>query len=251
MSDTCTICHTETLAEAPVLMLECKHVFHLHCIEAVLQNRWVGPTISFSFTRCPICQSPIKHECLTEILSPIQQLQADVRSKALTRLTFENLHKHDQITKPSGRFYDNPEGFAMERYSYYQCYKCHKAYFGGITECLAEMVTPDPKDLICPSCSNVGRKETCSHHGTDFLAFKCRYCCSIAAYFCFGTTHFCVKCHQTPGMFNHMEKSKLPRCPAGPNGTQLTGECPLKMTHPPTGEEFPLGCGICANTDTF
>ena len=29
------------------------------------------------------------------------------------------------------------------------------------------------------------------------------------------------------------------------------GPCPLKIAHPPTGEEFALGCGICRNAQTF
>lgn len=38
----------------------------------------------------------------------------------------------------------------------------------------------------------------------------------------------------------------------GPRGRQLEGdECPLHVQHPPTGEEFALGCGVCRNAHTF
>ena len=38
----------------------------------------------------------------------------------------------------------------------------------------------------------------------------------------------------------------------GPRGKQLEGdECPLHVQHPPTGEEFALGCGVCRNAHTF
>lgn len=38
----------------------------------------------------------------------------------------------------------------------------------------------------------------------------------------------------------------------GPKARQLPGdECPLHVVHPPTGEEFALGCGICRNSQTF
>lgn len=38
----------------------------------------------------------------------------------------------------------------------------------------------------------------------------------------------------------------------GPRGRQIEGEeCPLHLVHPPTGEEFALGCGICRNAHTF
>ena len=39
---------------------------------------------------------------------------------------------------------------------------------------------------------------------------------------------------------------------AGPKAKQLEGEeCPLHVKHPPTGEEFALGCGVCRNAHTF
>ena len=87
----------------------------------------------------------------------------------------------------------------------------------------------------------------------DFLEYKCRFCCSVAVWFCFGTTHFCDKCHQKPGHMQTMQKEgKLPHCPAGPQGKQLPdGPCPLKVPHPPEGEEFALGCGVCRNAQTF
>jgi hypothetical protein len=41
-------------------------------------------------------------------------------------------------------------------------------------------------------------------------------------------------------------------CIPGPKAKQLEGEeCPLHVKHPPTGEEFALGCGVCRNAHTF
>lgn len=38
----------------------------------------------------------------------------------------------------------------------------------------------------------------------------------------------------------------------GPKMKQLEGdECPLHLKHPPTGEEYALGCGLCRNAHTF
>lgn len=92
----------------------------------------------------------------------------------------------------------------------------------------------------------------CPKHGMDFLEYKCRYCCSVAVFFCFGTTHFCDTCHDDFQRLTNIPKIKLPKCPAGPKATQLMGEeCPLHISHPPTGEEFALGCGICRNFHTF
>ncbi|XP_052769360.1 uncharacterized protein LOC128209377 isoform X2 [Mya arenaria] len=54
-NDTCVICYTDELSRAPVIMIKCGHIFHLHCVERVLQNRWVGARINFKFMNCPLC----------------------------------------------------------------------------------------------------------------------------------------------------------------------------------------------------
>lgn len=70
-------------------------------------------------------------------------------------------------------------------------------------------------------------------------------------FFSFGTTHFCAVCHDDFQRLMRLPKNLLPKCPAGPKGLQLEGSCPLRILHPPTGEEFALGCGICRNLSTF
>ena len=68
----------------------------------------------------------MKHKQLRTTLKPIRELKDDVRRKALTRLAFEKLDKCDDIVNPAGRYYNNAEGYAMDRYCYYQCFKCQK-----------------------------------------------------------------------------------------------------------------------------
>ncbi|XP_042586710.1 E3 ubiquitin-protein ligase MYCBP2 isoform X5 [Cyprinus carpio] len=253
--DMCMICFTEALSAAPAIQLDCSHVFHLQCTRRVLDNRWLGPRITFGFMSCPICKNKINHSVLKDLLDPIKELYEDVRRKALMRLEYEGLHKSEAITTSGARFYNNPAGFAMNRYAYYVCYKCKKAYFGGEARCDAEAGQGDdydPRELICGACSDVSRAQMCSKHGTDFLEYKCRYCCSVAVFFCFGTTHFCNACHDDFQRMTSVPKEELPHCPAGPKGKQLEGsECPLHVVHPPTGEEFALGCGVCRNAHTF
>ncbi|CAB1347399.1 unnamed protein product, partial [Coregonus sp. 'balchen'] len=162
------------------------HVFHLQCTRRVLENRWLGPRITFGFMSCPICKNKINHSVIKDLLDPIRELFEDVRRKALMRMEYEGLHKSEAITMP------------------------------------------------------------------DFLEYKCRYCCSVAVFFCFGTTHFCNACHDDFQRMTSVPKEELPHCPAGPKGKQLEGtECPLHVVHPPTGEEFALGCGVCRNAHTF
>lgn len=57
--------------------------------------------------------------------------------------------------------------------------------------------------------------QMCPKHGTDFLEYKCRYCCSVAVFFCFGTTHFCNACHDDFQRVTNIPKAELPHCPAG------------------------------------
>ncbi|KAL4230092.1 hypothetical protein ACF0H5_010477 [Mactra antiquata] len=153
--DNCIICYTDMLSAAPAIMIKCGHVFHLHCAKRILQNRWVGPRINFNFTQCPICKSIIEHTELDLLMQPIRQLEEDVKQKAFLRLKYEGLEKDPEVTTSGGKFYNNPVEFAMNRYMYYCCYKCKKAYFGGTsrTECGAEVTGYfKPEDLICPEC---------------------------------------------------------------------------------------------------
>jgi hypothetical protein len=53
---------------------------------------------------------------------------------------------------------------------------------------------PSINTFLCTShqcsiqgCSAGGAAEVCPKHGTDYLEHKCRYCCSVAVWFCFGT----------------------------------------------------------------
>ena len=99
---------------------------------------------------------------------------------------------------------------------------------------------------MCSKCSadSVGGGILdCKKHGTDYIEFKCKFCCSIAQWFCWGNTHFCEPCHsrQVKGDYvSRYTKDKLPQCCGG-------AQCPLKVKHPANGEEYALGCAICRN----
>ena len=91
-----------------------------------------------------------------------------------------------------------------------------QAYYGGEARCDAEVGEEyDPTELVCGACSDVSRAQMCPKHGTDFLEYKCRYCCSVAVFFCFGTTHFCNACHDDFQRVTNIPKLDLPSCPAG------------------------------------
>ena len=144
----------------------------------------------------------------------------------------------------------------LNRYSYYICYICNKPYFGGEARCEAQNVdvNVNQADLICGACSNMNNMMECKH-GPDYLGYKCRYCCSFAVYFCFGDTHFCNRCHDMHSTLRY-KKTAHPSCPVGPGSVPLLrgSPCPLGLSsdrHPPTGNEFAIGCAICKNSQTF
>ncbi|VDP46461.1 unnamed protein product [Soboliphyme baturini] len=230
------ICFWERLSAAPSIRLSCGHVFHYHCCQNSLKNKWYGPRISFNFMTCPLCRKTIDHQLLKSLLTPFTALQAEIQEKALMRLDYEGMRNCPEITDPHSRFYNDATAFAMEKYAYFQCYKCQKSYFGGTAECQAAQASSDydPTEL----------------HGAEYLQYKCRYCCSIAVFFCFGTTHFCARCHDHYGELAEAQLSKLPQCPTGSMGQRLPS-CPLKVVHPPSGIEFPLGCSLCTYTKDF
>jgi hypothetical protein len=73
-----------------------------------------------------------------------------------------------------------------------------------------------PEELVCGKCASlvVGAGiKNCVKHGSDYIEFKCKFCCNIAQWFCWGNTHFCDSCHtkQNNGDYvSRYERSKLP-----------------------------------------
>ena len=137
----------------------------------------------------------------------------------------------------------------MHKLSYYMCFKCQVPYFGGMKDCEAgqnDYNNFKKEELVCGKCAAVcvgGGSKTCNKHGTDFIEFKCKFCCSIAQWFCWGTTHFCDPCHkkQCSGDYvSRKSRDQLPKCPGGK-------KCPIGGNHPPNGEEYALGCSVCRN----
>jgi len=106
------------------------------------------------------------------------------------------LLKHERITDEDSPFYQDPEGFAMDYFNFYQCYDCKEPYFAGARHCgAAGEENFKPEELICGGCCKIESFNECPVHGSSFLIFKCRFCCSYSTFFCFGKTHFCDPCH--------------------------------------------------------
>jgi hypothetical protein len=109
-----------------------------------------------------------------------------VKKKAVERAKFEDLHKHPRLKDPKDNFYNKLEDFAMFKLSYYMCFKCQSPYFGGMKDCEAanaDFANFKKEELVCGKCAAVavgGGEKQCKKHGTDFIEYKCKFCCSIA-----------------------------------------------------------------------
>jgi E3 ubiquitin-protein ligase MYCBP2 len=55
-------------------------------------------------------------------------LYEQIKTKALTRLQHDGLFGAEDVTQPSGKYYNDPAGFAMDKYAYYQCSKCSQVH---------------------------------------------------------------------------------------------------------------------------
>jgi len=99
------------------------------------------------------------------------------------------------------------------------------------------------QELLCGGCSAHQAGSKCARHGSEFTEWKCRYCCTIASFFCFGTTHMCNACHQKwqlrPGCLTVSRRSCTPI------------SCPLRTAHPDHGHEHCLGCALCRTNDWY
>eukprot|EP01062_Namystynia_karyoxenos_P043751 TRINITY_DN32029_c0_g2_i2.p1 TRINITY_DN32029_c0_g2~~TRINITY_DN32029_c0_g2_i2.p1 ORF type:complete len:716 (+),score=152.51 TRINITY_DN32029_c0_g2_i2:101-2248(+) len=245
-TDWCSICFCEDLRAAPIVLLDCGHAFHHHCLRKRLLKKWPGPRITFGFLNCPECNQEIAHPAFSSMLGELRKYRQDVRSRALQRLKHEKLDRDAAVSDPSGEYHGNPEAYAEAILSYYQCYVCERPYFGGLRRCEyaqdEQQEHFNPSELVCATCVPFRDFKSCRLHGTEFIEYKCKFCCSIAQWFCWGTTHFCVQCHrmQERGEFVTKKRpSELPQCGG-------KDKCPLRIDHPENGSgEFALGCALC------
>jgi len=248
--DFCNICWTESLRNQPCVRLDCGHVFHVNCVKDKLDAGRNSARIVFGYMECPLCKKHMNHPALREELKSHVVLYQKVKDKALQRLDFEKL-ADDAMIKKGGKFAGDPLGFAMKKFAYYPCFTCKQPYFGGHRACeaLAEEEFNEKnkqEELICPPCTAGPGVSECKIHGKDFLDYKCKFCCSVAMWYCWGTTHFCDACHKkqgTPEAMTRKKKEDYSKCKGG-------SQCPLKIAyHASAGEEFVLGCSICRHSD--
>mmetsp|Transcript_63091 Transcript_63091/g.162450 ORF Transcript_63091/g.162450 Transcript_63091/m.162450 type:complete len:589 (+) Transcript_63091:172-1938(+) len=255
----CPICWTEPLGAAPAIRLGCGHVLHHHCAEAMVRKGHTGGRrLTFKNIRCPLCQAIMQHSSINSHVSPQFTMYQKVRRKALQRWVVEQ-------RRPAARTHDAGDEdriatLSMSKMAFFECSQCNEPYYGGEVECgggggVGEQEEEEDLDddvqaalameLVCRGCASKGQLQ-CPEHGTEFLGWKCRYCCEREAhYFCFGTTHFCYVCHDL-WQTDVEQRRKLQA------GKPCLGKdrCIFGGRHPPASrngrDEYALGCTICA-----
>lgn len=249
----CPICWTEPLNGAPAIRLTCGHVLHQHCAEAMIRKgNTGGRRLTFKNIRCPLCQGIMGHPSIDAIVTPQYNMYQKVRRKALQRWVVEQRRPLPRPNDPADE--DKIATLAMTKMTFFECSQCNEPYYGGEVECGDVEEEEDLDDdvqaalameLVCRGCASKGQLQ-CPEHGTEFLGWKCRYCCEREAhYFCFGTTHFCYVCHDL-WQTGVEQRRKLQA------GKPCLGKdrCIFGGRHPPGcrngRDEYALGCTICA-----
>ncbi|EFC50655.1 predicted protein [Naegleria gruberi] len=178
--DYCNICWISSLNHAPCIQLNCGHIFHFECIKKKLEKKWHGARVSFSFEKCPLCNTSIHHPALKDETTQVRALKSIIEKKSLVKLEQEGLLKIEEITSPSGKYYNKPLEYAMNSFSFYMCHECKSPYYGGKIQC-GEQNEDDnfnPEELVCGSCcaKKVRQEGVCEVHGAEFISYKCKFC---------------------------------------------------------------------------
>jgi E3 ubiquitin-protein ligase MYCBP2 len=90
-SDYCNVCWVEEISSSPSIHLVCGHIFHYKCILDRIKKRWPGPTISFTFCECPLCNKLIEHPSVQKEVDLIKEFKKFVFLKRNNRSRDSNI----------------------------------------------------------------------------------------------------------------------------------------------------------------
>ncbi|CDW84276.1 myc binding protein 2 [Stylonychia lemnae] len=103
-NDNCLMCGTE-LDSKHCIQLECKHIFHLGCVNERVKLRWNDSIngINFKYLECPTCKqemSTSQNKELNKILERHLQFKELTKKKMLLRAEKEKLNQDPLFTDP-------------------------------------------------------------------------------------------------------------------------------------------------------
>lgn len=259
--------------------LGCGHVWHLECIRQQLQHAQPTPAqrLLFSGCRCAKCGVFCDHEALHDLTrtTDVFRSQVDDLIAEQLQIDFPDVWRHASAASCTNRHENidddnnskNNRSSALEalmeegrrKYAFYLCGHCHQPYFGGTVECAEQdhREQTSSEDRLCPGCSTASHRQC--RDPTDHrssLVWKCRYCCSIATFVCYGTVHFCSACHsrstkrtrEQPRNHNAGGPPKLEAIPC-PGGEACTHPKLRGQTHHQNGDDVSCEqvyhCAVC------
>lgn len=247
-ADQCYICFDWIGTLTPIELECCGLKLHYECLKEYVHSKFMndGKRITLKQLSCLMCKKQMRHKSANELFAPIDALYEKVKDLVLNRLKLENRMNESKDMSDID--------YGMKLYSCFICFQCKRPYYGGLNDCGGALEDHiNPKERLCSTCGVPQDFETkCEAHGEEYIQWKCRFCCSLATFFCFGTTHFCESCHCNAHKLAEMDKAKLVQCPCksdlethNPKAVIGKSVCPLEINHPPSGEEYCLGCAYC------
>jgi len=229
----CAICG-DPMKCKPCITMECGHHAHLQCVQQVFKSASDKGLIKLPKCSYPGCNKIPSHDLVKELSSKYIELHQKIELLIPKLIESEKIRDDEHVKNPEDEdYFEKPEVFARSVFLFFKCDKCGEPYFGGRKECNQEQQDNIGGPYLCQKCGIVGAK-TCPKHGNDGMLFKCFFCCNPASFHCWGTTHFCSKCHDNPGQSMNNPKPCDGKCqfyPHPPNGTrEYFGKCNLCMS---------------------
>jgi hypothetical protein len=192
-STECAIC-LAPLDDDETIELTCGHRWHFDCLREQLEHAQPNHSrrLLFSGCRCAKCGVFCDHEALRDLTR-----RTDVLRDKVDCLIREQL----QVDAPAmWRATEDKTQLMNEgrrNYAFYLCNSCEEPYFGGTVECADQEEGELPsEDRLCPTCAPQPQtlcRHPLEHRGSH--VWKCRYCCNPSIFVCYGTVHFCERCH--------------------------------------------------------
>eukprot|EP00455_Lapot_gusevi_P055190 TRINITY_DN8963_c0_g1_i1.p1 TRINITY_DN8963_c0_g1~~TRINITY_DN8963_c0_g1_i1.p1 ORF type:complete len:201 (+),score=22.47 TRINITY_DN8963_c0_g1_i1:53-655(+) len=188
----------------------------------------------------------MKADSIAEESKKVEVLYQDILERVQKLIEIEHLEQDEKVTTEGSKWYNDALGMGFHVFAFYMCHMCTNPFFGGRRECEPNAEAEvKPDEIICTSCSDLAGKNCGKPEHSDFVMWKCRFCCNMATWFCWGSTHFCEFCHSNDpwGRAKGTASGQAERATcAGP------GKCSIVLPHKNGIDqdcELCLGCGQC------
>lgn len=251
--DDCAIC-LYPLSEQETIRLSCGHRWHIACVQDQVRHAAPNPArrLVLNGIRCALCKAVCTHAAIDAAVEPTAALQRQVDELIVDQIVADDLCNAPAVRNPTSTFHGHVLEYARSIYAFFLCGLCDKPYFGGLVSCNDVYDQDLPvDDRLCPVCSPRS-SALCvdSVHRASFV-WKCRLCCRVADFVCYGSTHLCASCHSRDDGTRHRgvlaiepEPCPGPACRRAP----LPHGVARHVNDQGVQGELLLRCGVCASS---